>query len=164
MNLPDYFEASPRFDRHYPDGRLDAYAHGLMAEVGEVMEALSIPTVLSRELLHELGDVAWNVVQAARITGLTPALLEPNRGVLPEITSDLACERAFVAACAKLSGILEKTHRRGSNGTELAEARTVLPHAWKALLTMAYRNGFSMRQVLDANIEKLTVRYGKEAA
>lgn len=164
MDLATYFERSAPFCIHYPDRRLDAYAHGLMAEVGEVLEAIAwaADRVLSRDLLHELGDVAWNLVQAARAVGLTPELLEPDRGVLPAVASDLSCERVFVSSCARLSGVLEKSHRRGANGRELEEARAVLPQAWKALLTLAYRNGFSMRQVMDTNIEKLSARYAKE--
>jgi NTP pyrophosphatase (non-canonical NTP hydrolase) len=163
VNLADYFDKSARFCTHYPDSRLDAYAHGLMAEVGEVEEAL-MRGLRGEDLLLEFGDVAWNIVQAAGMVGLTPNdILKSYQYVRVEMGQT---ERRFVVACSKVSGLLEKSHRKGrSEDAELhGRLLVAIPAAWQSLNVLASLYGYTMARVMAANIEKLTVRYGKESA
>lgn len=162
MDLATYFERSAPFCDHDPEmGLLSAYAHGLMAEVGEVLEELRVRHH-GAELVHELGDCAWYIVQAARVTGLTARDLLRSRDYFNGPGHET--ERYFVSACAKVSGLLEKMHRHGRSEDPDLHGRlwVAIPAAWKALALLAHQYCHTPAGLLDANISKLSARYAKE--
>jgi NTP pyrophosphatase (non-canonical NTP hydrolase) len=162
VDLAAYFEASARFCKHYESSRLDAYAHGLMAEVGEVARVIGDRDYGA--LLLELGDVAWNIVQLARLVGYDVSGFLKHGWGPP--AGDLEGLADLVAFASKVSGVMEKRHRNagGDDQWAMSNIHALLHPAYQSWAVVVRRYGYTPAQVFAANIEKLTVRYGKEAA
>lgn len=162
MDIETYMREARRFDNHKPETMLDALAHGLMAEVGEVVECVGNKSV-GLALFHELGDVAWNLARLADETGTDPESLAFPRTGPPE---DRVVGAAILTVrAAHISGLLEKSHRAAPPSWHLREEiGRLLFLAWQALSALADRCGYAMEGVMQANIDKLTARYAEPGA
>lgn len=74
MDVETYTQEARRFDNHQDGRLLDALVHGVAAEVGEVMACLEDRNH-GVDLLHELGDVKWNLIRLADELGYDPGEL-----------------------------------------------------------------------------------------
>lgn len=159
MDIETYMREARRFDNHKPETMLDALAHGLMAEVGEVMECI-VRDAPRGDLLLELGDVKWNLIRLADEVGHDPnELLHYTWG---PFVSDMEAAGNLVFYCSKVSGLLEKRCRDVPVAWELrAEIAHKLHAAWQSLARIGDRFGFTPAQVSQANIDKLTARYAE---
>jgi NTP pyrophosphatase (non-canonical NTP hydrolase) len=159
MDITTYMEQARRFDNHQ-DGRLiDALVHGVAAEVGEVMACLADHNH-GTDLLHELGDVKWNLIRLADELDYDPSeLLRYGWG---PAGGDVAEAYRLPVYALKLSGVMEKWYR--TTPTPWA-VRTELAHhlhgAWQALAGLGRLYGYSPARVSEANIDKLTRRYAE---
>lgn len=159
MDIETYMREAARFDNHTDAGMLDALAHGVQAEAGEVLECVLFGWS-GDELLHEMGDVAWGLGQLARHTGFAAHRFTD----LSWAADDTAVRHAarLAAFCSKLSGVMEKSHRTTHADLDVHQAiRACLHDAWQALICVASSYGYSMEQVMQANIDKLTARYAE---
>lgn len=159
MDIETYVREARRFDNHQDARVVESLAHGLAAEIGEVWGC-----VLDRDhgpnLLHELGDVAWNVARLADEVGLRPAELLRYAWGPAEGVEDAAGE--LVRRGAKISGLLEKWLRTTPPPWELkSEIAHYLHPTWQALTRCSGWFGYRMDHVMQANIDKLTRRYAE---
>jgi NTP pyrophosphatase (non-canonical NTP hydrolase) len=159
VDIETYMREARRFDNHRPEAMLDALTHGLMAEVGEVVESVLCRAPRS-ELLLELGDVKWNLIRLADEVGLDPSeLLKYGWG---PASSDVEAVGYLVLYCSKVSSLMEKNHRTAPVPWKLeAEVAHRLHGAWQALARLGDRFGCTPAQVSQANIDKLTARYAE---
>jgi NTP pyrophosphatase (non-canonical NTP hydrolase) len=159
VDIETYMREARRFDNHRPETMLDALAHGLMAEVGEVMECI-VRGAPRGDLLLELGDVKWNLIRLADEVGHDPnELLRYGWG---PFTSDIEAAGNLVFYCSKMSGLMEKWYRETPVSWEMgAEIAHKLHAAWQSLNRLGDRYGFTPAQVSQANIDKLTRRYAE---
>jgi hypothetical protein len=159
VDIETYMREAKRFGNHREDVLWASLIHGLTAEAGEVMEACSAGNV-GNELLSELGDVAWNIVRFTDVTATGVRwLTEPVEFErLPYLDPD----RALSIACAKVSGLMEKWGRdRVAHWPTELEVANALGFAWQTLARAAEVYGWTMSDVMQANIDKLTARYAE---
>jgi hypothetical protein len=159
VDIETYMREARRFDNHRPEAMLDALVHGLMAEVGEVWGCL-----LDRDyglgVLHEMGDVAWNVARLADVVGVPPA--ELVRDQWEPAVDDLAAAGELVRHAAAVAGLLEKSHRIVKFPWDLHDRiAQALHETWQALECYAGWHRYGMDVVMRTNIDKLTARYAE---
>lgn len=159
MDIGTYMREARRFDNHQDVRLIDALVHGVAAEVGEVMACLDDGNH-GVDLLHELGDVKWNLIRLAdELDYDTAELLRYGWG---PAGGDTAEAFRLPVHALKLSGVMEKWYR---NTTPPWALRTELAHhlhgAWQALASLGKLYGYSPARVSQANIDKLTRRYAE---
>lgn len=163
MNISDYTAEAATFDRHRPDRLMDALVHGLAAEAAEVLEAVQAGDM--GVLLLELGDVAWGLSQIADCLTLDADLLAQAEGEIGPASPALSS--VAIGLCVRVgqvSGLMEKWYRENHTPGIWPQMRRSVLRCWSRWAWLVRCAGFTPEQVRDANIEKLTVRYGKEAA
>lgn len=158
MNIQDYTEAAQSFDRHHPDTINDGLVHGLASEATEALQACFGRD--TNAFFDELGDVQWYLAMLAFQYSIDVAVLEEAEcercpANVP-ILSSLAI--ALVVESGKLSGQFEKCHRWNDSGT-VAEIQTAIVLVWQRLTWLAWVSGWTMDQVREQNIDKLSARY-----
>ena len=160
MDIETYMREARRFDNHRPETMLDALAHGLMAEVGEVAECIGYGD-FGHELLYELGDVAWNLIRLADELDMDPDDLHmSDRASVPLAGRDLA---VLVSRASKVAGVLEKNHRTvtPADWQMKNRLRREVSGAWWAWKMVVERCGRAPADVMQVNITKLTARYAE---
>lgn len=160
MDITTYMREARRFDNHRPETMLDALAHGLMAEVGEVAECIAYGEY-GRELVYELGDVAWNLVRLADELDMEPDdLFLSDRPSPPVAGRDLAL---LVSRASKVAGVLEKSHRTTlpADWKTKNRLRREVGGAWWAWRVLVERCNRVPAEVMQVNIEKLHERYAE---
>ena len=165
MEIVTYMREAKRFDNHRPEAMLDALAHGLMAEVGEVVDCVARADY-GRDFLAECGDVAWNLARLADEVGYTPALLGERSWSPPH--GGVHAKDDLVLFASRVSGLMEKSHRvphANQAPFDYEYLRHAVGHfvhrAWLVLTVLAERHGFDMEQVMQANITKLHARHAE---
>lgn len=157
MDIETYMREARRFDNHRPETMLDALAHGLMAEVGEVAECVGRGTP-GEGLLLELGDVKWNLIRLVDVVGYDPFRLLINGW--PEPRSVVYALANLVLHTGRIAGVLEKAHRIGWPAENIAaDVSQHLHSSWQALSVLGHWFGYSPALVSEVNIKKLTERY-----
>lgn len=160
MDIATYMREARRFDNHKPETMLDALAHGLMAEVGEVAECVAYGD-FGPELVYELGDVAWNLIRLADVMEMEPDDLHlSDRALSPIRGADLA---VLVSRASKVAGVLEKNHRTTTPAEWQLKnrLRREVAGAWWAWKILVERCDRRPSNVMAVNIEKLTRRYAE---
>ena len=160
MDIETYMREAARFDNHRPETMLDALAHGLMAEVGEVAECIGYGH-FGNELVYELGDVAWNLIRLADELDMEPDDLHMSgRASVPLAGRDLA---VLVSQASKVAGVLEKNHRTVTPAEWQMKnrLRREVSGAWWAWKMVVERCGRAPADVMQANITKLHARYAE---
>jgi hypothetical protein len=163
VNISDYTAKAATFDIHRPDRLMDALVHGLAAECAEVLEAVQAGE--EDPLLLELGDVQWELSQIAScLTMDVPdlAMMENGRGPSSPSLVPLAIDLCIHAG--KVSGQLEKWYRVNPPTLVWNRTRNQVLETWCRWAWLVRCAGFTPEQVRESNIEKLSARYGKEAA
>lgn len=162
MNIQDYTAAARRFDNHQPDSIIDALVHGLASEASEALQACFGRD--TNAFFDELGDVQWYLALLAHEYSIdVPVLEEAECERCPAnvpIISSLAI--ALAAEAGKLSGLVEKCHRRNPKVT-VAEIQAAIVLIWQRLTWLAWLCGWPMTQVRQGNVDKLSARYGRAA-
>jgi hypothetical protein len=157
MDVQTYMREARRFDNHQEGRLIDALVHGVAAEVGEVMACLADRNH-GVDLLHELGDVKWNLIRLADELGYDPN--EFLRYGWGPAGGDTAEAYRLPIHALKLSGVMEKWYR--TTPTPWAVRDELAHHlhaAWQALSRLGYLHGYSPARVSQANIDKLARRY-----
>lgn len=163
MNISDYTRLATTFDTHRPKKMLDALTHGLVSEAIEVMESCQDPDRLA--ILEELGDVYWELSQLALQLKVSTGDLEEAEATIGPSTPSLASlSLQLVKTAGHVSGQMEKYHRVNRPPATRSTMKRLVEVAWMQASWLAKCAGFTPERVRQANIEKLTVRYGKEAA
>lgn len=165
MDIETYMREARRFDNHKPEHMLDALAHGLMAEVGEVVECVT-RSDYGPDFLAECGDVTCNLARLADEVGYSTALLG-ERPWKPSL-GGVHAKDDLVLFASRVSGLMEKSHRE-PHANQAPFDYEYLHHAvgqfahraWCALAVLVERHGYDMAQVMQANIDKLTARYAE---
>lgn len=122
VDIETYMRQAWRFDNHTEAGALDALAHGVQAEAGEVLDCV-LTGWSGDELLHELGDVTWGLGQLALRTGF-PA----DRFTVGSRSADDTALRSagtLAVMCSKISGVMEKSHRGTHADVDVRQARSI---------------------------------------
>lgn len=160
MDIETYMREARRFDNHRPETMLDALAHGLMAEVGEVAECIAYGD-FGPELVYELGDVAWNLIRLADVLDMEPDDLHlSDRALEPIRGADLA---VLVSRASKIAGVLEKGHRTvtPADWQMKNRLRREVAGAWWAWKVLVERFNRTPANIMHGNIDKLTARYAE---
>lgn len=159
MDIETYMREARKFDNHTEALMLASLAHGLLAEAGEVTEAIALDR-LGDPLLCELGDVAWNIVRLAEETGTGHQWLTEYVPFEPQ--PHLSTDRALSVVCARFAGLMEKWGRnRPAFWPTETEVSIALGQAWQTLAHVAAAHGYDMETVMARNIDKLTRRYAE---
>lgn len=153
MNLLEYQALAARTAPTHlsPEDRRLNCAMGLVGEFGEFVDELKKkfhghPEDLGR-LRAELGDVMWYLAEAATIRDRPLQL--PEFYVQPDSLFDIAEQ------CAKVARDISLDTNRGFKCFVAIERRQLVGH----VRSLIESHGFTLEEVLEANIAKLRERY-----
>lgn len=167
MDIETYMREAARFDNHRQDILLDGLVDGLAAECAELLdEAMRTGWNFSRDdLLSEAGDVQWELARIATCAWANVAdLFAAEQIAQPDDDASLFVRAAqLVVEVGKVSGHMEKHRRevRPPVAHTVDNIRLAARTAWTHLAWVAECAGFTMDQVRQANIDKLTARYAE---
>jgi NTP pyrophosphatase (non-canonical NTP hydrolase) len=159
VDIETYMREAVRFDNHREELMLASLTHGLMAEAGEVTEAIAMNR-LGDPLLCELGDVAWNIARLAGELDIESWWLTEEVEFEPQ--PHLTPDRALTVVCSRFAGLMEKNGREsGQYRPDVSDLSTALGQAWQTLTHVAAAYGYGMAEVMQRNLAKLHARYAE---
>lgn len=167
--------------------RIETCSMGLIGEIGEfadhIKKVVGHGHPIDRTVcLKELGDISWYIAEAYSMFGLEAPdedidradtefskilvdvdakYKEENGEEVDNLRAVCSLLRKMSASVAAIGGMIEGTMYGGAifKFIRPAEYRTMLDMLNGMLMTILLRLGFTFREVLEANIEKLKKRY-----
>ncbi|HEV7236244.1 MAG TPA: hypothetical protein VGN15_08695 [Ktedonobacteraceae bacterium] len=152
-----------------PQSDLATAAIGLCDEVAEVFSATSDGAASHKELLKEFGDTLWYTTYAAHHLGTSLAILLDECAATDDFYEDRCAlvssipyfRESLVIRAGAVAGAVKKVLYHGHSAKD-EHVAWKLHLVLETILHLTEAYGFTLHEIIDANVLKLRSRYGEK--